>query len=95
MNSCQRILDRAVLELHHRDHLRLDERIDYAPQGICIDVHVPEKDAMPQAAAVVPQVAEGFLPEDVELVVVNEYGGLVEYARGEVADCAPRPVERG
>ena len=50
---------------------------------------------MPQAAAVVPQVAEGFLPEDVELVVVNEYGGLVEYARGEVADCAPRPVERG
>ena len=38
---------------------------------------------------VVPQVAEG-----VELVVVDEDGGLVEHAHGEVADGAPRPVER-
>ena len=43
---------------------------------------------------VVPQVAEGFLAEGVELVVVDEDGGLVEHAHGEVADGAPRPVER-
>ena len=85
----------AFLQLDGLDQLRLDERIDYAPQGICIDVHVPEKDAMPQAAAVVPQIAEGFLPEGVELVVVDEYGGLVEHAHDEVADGAPCPVERG
>ena len=39
---------------------------------------------------VVPQVAEGFLPEGVEFVVVDEYGGLVEHAHREVADGAPR-----
>ena len=43
----------------------------------------------------VPQIAEGFLPEVVEFVVVDEYGCLVEHAHGEVADGAPRPVERG
>ena len=80
-NSCEhcvntsrdeRIAEAAARERGRGDKLALKERVDYAAERVRVDVQVSEKLPVTEGtvAAVVPQVADGLLPERVELVVV-------------------------